>query len=83
MTHKNHDCFRVLALIIPYIIICGVFQYVGSLIAEVNITDINAEKSSLQQLIIQVFNLLGTFTVLWIFMKYVDKEKFVKLGFAT
>ena len=37
--------------------------------------------SSIEYLILSFFDLFGSFLVLWIFMKYVDKKHFIKLGF--
>lgn len=72
---------RIVLLIIPYLFIVGIFQVFGALMAGIDITDFECQKTSYQQLLISVFDLIGTFLVLWIFMKFVDKERFIKLGF--
>lgn len=74
---------RILLIILPYIFIVGIFQLIGGLIAGVDMTIFDAEKTSRQQLTTSVFDLAGTFLVLWIFMKFIDKEHFIKLGFQT
>lgn len=74
---------RILLIILPYIFIVGIFQLFGGLIAGADMTNMESEETSFQQLIISVFDFVGTFTVLWFFMKFVDKEDFVKLGFET
>lgn len=76
---------RIFLLIIPYILIVGMFQFVGGLIAGVDMSDPEAldTHTSIQHLIISLFDLVGTFSILWIFMKYVDNEAFYKLGFQT
>lgn len=74
---------RILLIILPYIFIVGIFQLIGGLIAGVDMTNLDAEKTSTQQLTISAFDLVGTFLVLWIFMKFIDKEHFIKLGFQT
>ena len=74
---------RILLLILPYIFIVGIFQLIGALISGVEMTDLEAQQTSIQQLIVSAFDLVGTFLVLWIFMKFVDKENFIKLGFQT
>ena len=74
---------RILLIILPYFLIVGIFQLVGGLIAGVNMKILNPELSSIQHLIMSLFTLVGTLIVLWIFMKWVDKESFVKLGFHT
>ncbi|MDT0645440.1 type II CAAX endopeptidase family protein [Zunongwangia sp. F260] len=74
---------RILLIILPYIFIVGIFQLIGGLISGADITNIQSEKTSIQQLIISVFDFTGTFLILWFFMKFVDKEDFVRLGFGT
>lgn len=74
---------RILLLILPYLFIVGIFQLIGGLISGVEMTDLEAQQTSVQQLIVSAFDLVGTFLVLWIFMKFVDKENFIKLGFQT
>ena len=81
MENKHMGWIRVLLLIIPYFFIVGGFQLLGSLIAGVKISDSDPITSSEQQLITSLFNLLGNFLLLWVFMRFVDKEKFVTLGF--
>jgi len=83
MKNKSIGWQRVLLIIIPYFFIVGIFQFVSLLIAEVDYKSHNLTKTSEQHLIIVFFGLLGIFFLLWLFMKYVDKEKFIKLGFAT
>jgi hypothetical protein len=72
---------RVLLLIIPYIIFLGLFQYAGGLIVGIDYTNEGFQKTSFQKLIVYFSGLLGTFLILWIFMKFIDKDKFVNLGF--
>lgn len=81
MENKNSGWQRILLIIIPYIFSVGIFQYIGALIAKVNIVDVNSQKSSEQHIIMSFFALLGTFFVIWLFMKYLDKEHFMKVGF--
>lgn len=74
---------RILLFILPYIFIGGLFQLFGGLVAGADMTNIESIETSFQQLVISVFDLSGTFIVLWFFMKFVDKEDFVRLGFQT
>lgn len=78
---KNVGWHRVLLLVLPYFFIVGIFQYFGVLIAGVDLSQDYPEENVFQKLIISAFNLLGTFLVVWIFMEFVDKQKFVQLGF--
>ncbi len=74
---------RILLFIISYFIIVGIFQYVGSLIAGVDLANLEYEETSKQLLIIGFFDLFGTFLVIWLFMKFVEKKEFITLGFQT
>lgn len=78
---KYEGWSRVLMLIIPYIFIVGAFQLLGSVIAGANLSQ--KQHTAYEYVVISIFDCIGTFLVLYIFMKYVDKEKFVKLGFHT
>lgn len=71
---------HILLLIIPYLFIVGVFQYAGASIS--GIEDSEATLSNLNQLLVlNSFGFIGTFLVLYIFMRFVDEEPFVNLGF--
>lgn len=72
---------RILSFILPYIIVVGIFQFIGAAILDVDILDINSIKSSFQHFIINLFGLIGLILLLWFFMKFVDNEKFINLGF--
>jgi membrane protease YdiL (CAAX protease family) len=74
---------RVLLLIIPYIFIVGGLSLAGAAIAGVDYDDVDYVQNSEQILIVQFFQLMGSLLVFWIFMKYIDKEPFIKLGFHT
>jgi membrane protease YdiL (CAAX protease family) len=82
MKDKNTGWIRILKLIIPYLFIVGFFQFLAMLIIGVDFKNFeNYIETSENHFILLLFNLLGTFFVLWLFMKYVDKEKFINLGF--
>ena len=74
---------RILLFILPYIFCAGIFQFLGMLVAEVDFTDSTHPKTTTQSLIIHFFDLLGTFLILWLFMRFVDKKPFIQLGFQT
>ena len=80
-SHKGWQ--RILLFIIPYLFVVGLFQYAGYLIAGLDITDPQPTKSISHQLIIRVFDLVGTLLVLYFFMTFLDKKPFVALGFQT
>ncbi len=83
MVKDNRGWQRVLLLIIPYLFVVGLFQYLGTIVAGVDFTNDIANISSMQHLITSFFNLIGTFLILFLFMKFIDKEKFINLGFHT
>jgi len=84
MQNKNIGWQRIILIIIPYFIIVGIFELTGSLLAGIDLTEPNLNNlTSEQHLTLGLFGFLGTFLLLWIFMKFVDRENFIKLGFQT
>ena len=83
MKNKHLGWLRTLAILIPYLLIVGIFQYLGMRIAGVDYTNTTQQQSSEQHLITTFFDLMGTFLILWLFMKFVNKESFMKLGFYS
>ncbi|WP_298248358.1 type II CAAX endopeptidase family protein [uncultured Christiangramia sp.] len=77
---KYQGWLRILLIIFPYILIVGVFQIIGGALMGFTYNDLEIEKTPVQRLIIQTFSFLGTMLVVWIFLKYVDKEKFIEIG---
>lgn len=72
---------RILAIVVPYFIIVGGFQFVGVSIADIPLNNPDYEESTFQQLIISFSSFLGTIFLIWLFMRFVDKESFIELGF--
>jgi membrane protease YdiL (CAAX protease family) len=72
---------RILSFIFPFIFVTGLFQLTGAVIFDINITEINCRKTTFQYFIINFFGLTGLLLLLWFFIKFVDKEKFINLGF--
>ena len=72
---------RVLILILPYLIVVGLFQFFGMLLSGVDVMNPEFEKTTLQYVAIKWFDLMGTFLLLWLFMKKLDNEPFINLGF--
>ena len=78
---KNTGWIRLVAIIIPYLIIVSVFQLFGAYLEwDWIIEDSVQPKTAEQQLIIQLFSFLGTCLVVWLFVRFVDKEEFVAIG---
>ncbi|WP_405398062.1 CPBP family intramembrane glutamic endopeptidase [Maribacter sp. Asnod2-G09] len=77
----NHNGWlRVLAIIIPYFLIVGLFQVAGALLADVPMGDIDYQETTIQYVIMTAFSFFGTFLLIWLFMKFVDDEKFIEVG---
>ncbi|WP_324028013.1 type II CAAX endopeptidase family protein [Maribacter sp. BPC-D8] len=77
----NHNGWlRVLAIIITYFLIVGLFQVAGALLADVPLADIDYQETTIQYVIMTALSFLGTFLLIWLFMKFVDDEKFIEVG---
>ena len=74
---------RVLLIIIPYIFVVAIFQLIGALVSGLDMTNIEAQKTIEQQVIMSFSSLLATFLVILVFMKFIEKEKLINLGFDT
>ena len=70
---------RVLLLIFPYVIIVGIFQIIGYIIGGISFEE-KLQLTTTQSFIISIATLLGTLTVLFLFMRFVEKRKFKELG---
>ena len=80
MKNKNVGWQRVLLIIVPFLIIDGIFQFIGILVAGVGFQDLSAPKTEVQELIINAFSFLGVLLVIWIFVRFVEKGKMIDLG---
>lgn len=75
---------RVLILIIPYLLIIGIFEYIGHRVAGFSLAEVGKTLGTpTQMLIVQCFNFVGTALVLFLMMRLVDREPFANLGFQT
>ncbi len=63
---------RVLLIIVPYLIIVGLFQYVGAYVAGKEISPEFVPESTDQHLITSFFGLLGSLLVIYLFVELVD-----------
>lgn len=83
MNIDNTGWKRALSFLLPYLLISMIFQFIGSLIAGIEPSELEAVKSSFQELIIVSFDLIGVFAALWLFTVKADKERLLILGFQT
>lgn len=72
---------RTLLILPAFIIIFALFQLLGYLILGLKFSDIHLQKTPLQETVVVLFNLIGTFTVIGIFRRFIDKESFRSMGF--
>tara|TARA_R110002074_G_scaffold203432_7_gene371381 strand:+ start:3298 stop:4152 length:855 start_codon:yes stop_codon:yes gene_type:complete len=72
---------RIFGLVIPYFIIVGVFQLIGASIAEIPLDNSSYEESTIQHVTMSFSSFLGTIFLIWLIMKFVDKEPFIEVGF--
>lgn len=78
----NNKWKRLLKFLLPFFLAIGLFGYVGSLVAGTDQIDSSLNNTStFQSFILIFFEFSGTFLIVWIFRKNVDKESFVSLGF--
>ena len=76
---KKMGWIRVLLLIFPYVIIVGIFKIIGYIIAGISFEE-ELQPTTTQSFIITIATLLATLTVLYLFMRFVEKRKFKELG---
>jgi hypothetical protein len=61
---------RVLILIVPYLLVIGLFQLFGGLLAGVDFTDYETDQAPFQKLIILLFGTIGTFLIYLLLLIY-------------
>ena len=83
----NHDSIKPWArslLILPaFLFFFSMFQLIGYLILDLDHMSYTLQKTPLQSFIINLFTLLGTFTIVGIFLHFIDKERFISIGFYS
>ena len=73
---------KIFKFIISYFLIVGLFQYLGDLASGIDLNNRSENQgNTMQMFVITVFGLMGTLLTIWIFVRYVDKDKFINLGF--
>jgi len=72
----KHGWIRAIAIFIPWLISYGSFSSLGYLLTQ------KMKVSQEYSLIIpQLFGLMGTFLITWVFVKFIDRKSFYTLGF--
>lgn len=60
---------RVLLILLPYLLFVGIFQFIGSVIANVDLTNLEAQNTPQQNFIMSLSSLIGTVLIVWYFTK--------------
>jgi len=75
---------NIFKLIIPYIFIVGLFQWIAYYNLGLDINNYeNVHKTPFQSLIVSFATLLGTLITIWLMMKFADEKPFYTLGFKN
>ncbi|MCC4211402.1 CPBP family intramembrane glutamic endopeptidase [Leeuwenhoekiella parthenopeia] len=80
MEEAKRGWLRILLFVLPYIFIAGGVQLLGAYLMGIDFQ--SEDKTYFDRFFLKLFELVGMFLVLWIFMNYVDKRPFVDLGFS-
>lgn len=77
---RNYDWVRVLKLAFPYFFAVGLFQFISYLLLGLDIHQ-NIELTTMfQKTVVSLFGTAGTFLIIWIFCKYIDRNRLKDLG---
>lgn len=74
--------FRVLLIIIPFLLFVGVFEMIGEMLLGLKKFGSHEMLTTFQNLVLELFMLAGTISVVAIFRRWVDRESFISLGFG-
>lgn len=67
---------KIIKFILIYVLITGTFTYIGSLVLGVDLNHHSSDhKNLLQSLLLIIFELMGTLMSIYLFIKYIDKER--------
>lgn len=79
---KSQGWKSILKIIIPYLVIVGIFELIGGLIVGLDFRHMNANSQTSSQLFVTCFmGMVGTLAVVWLFTTKVDKKSFANIGF--
>jgi hypothetical protein len=73
---------RVVLIIIPFILFAGISQMVGVMVLGLKPAERHLTLDTFQTTVLELFLLLGTFAVVGIFRRWIDRESFRSLGFG-
>ena len=73
---------RVLMIIVPFVIFLGIFEMLASLLLGLKPSGRHEALTTFQNVVFALFIFGGTFSVVAIFRRWIDRESFVSLGFG-
>lgn len=79
----NTGWVRVLIIALPYIIVVGLFQLIAHVILGIDTSEIgrfSISENLAHKVLILLFSLLGTISVVWLFVKTIDRREFIGIG---
>jgi membrane protease YdiL (CAAX protease family) len=80
MKNKNRNWIWTLTMIFPYLLIIGVAQLIAFYLLRINIENGIPKTTTFQNLVIMLFTTVGSFLAVWCFTKYIENQKFNKIG---
>ena len=79
---KSKGWKNILKIIIPYLIVVSIFEFIGGLITGVDFNPQNInQRTSIQLLVGMLMSLIGTLGIVYLFCAKVDKQPFKSIGF--
>jgi uncharacterized protein len=79
--NTSRQGWKNLIIILPYFVIVGIFQLIAFSLLGLDIMNDKQDKTMFQHAVIMLFGLLGTVLIVGIFAKYIDKIRFIDIGF--
>lgn len=76
---RKRGWFRALLIIIPYIIAFGLGEYIGALIVGVSPVNMDA-RTGVQEMLVTFFSVLFACSLVYLFVRFVDRESFMAIG---
>lgn len=77
---KLEGLSRVFFILIPFIIVTFVSQIIGVLLFNLTIKSSGFQDSLFRDLIITVFNGIGVYILVFLFVRFIDDERFIRIG---
>ncbi|MNK38456.1 CAAX amino terminal protease self- immunity [compost metagenome] len=80
VTIRRTSWINCVSIIIPYLFIVGIFQVFAHFLLGLPVGDAELNRTSWEKFIIVFFSAVGTFSTIWLFRVYIDKESIKSLG---